>query len=208
MYKILIVDDHPFIRSAVRIIFEQENFEVVGESENGSDAIQLARELLPDIILLDIAMPNLDGLEVIERITEMRLPIKTLILSSQSARFYSPRCMKAGASGYICKTDNLSELVKAVNIVMSGYTYFPALPFSSVRSHDTQLSEAELIDKLSNREVIILQQLAMGFTNKEISEAMLLSNKTISTYKTRLSEKLNVKSVVHLAELAKRNNLV
>lgn len=208
MYKALVVDDHPFIRSSVKMLLKQEQFEVVAEAGNGADALQMAREHEPDLIILDISMPKLDGLEVISRISALGMPSKILVLTSQSPLFYSMRCMKAGAAGYISKTNDLDELVKAIKAVMSGYTFFPNLATSSVRRSDAETTDLELIQSLSDRELTILQQLSNGLSNKEIGDAMLLSNKTISTYKTRLIEKLRVKSVVYLADFAKRNNLV
>ena len=208
MFKALVVDDHPFIRSSVKMLLKQEGFEVVAEADNGADAIQLAREHEPELIVLDIAMPKLDGLEVIARLCGLGLSCKILVLTSQSPQFYSMRCMKAGAAGYISKTNDMDELVKAIKAVMSGYTFFPNLALSSVRRSDAETTDLELIQTLSDRELTILQQLSQGLSNKEIGDAMLLSNKTISTYKTRLIEKLKVKSVVYLADFAKRNNLV
>lgn len=208
MFKALVVDDHPFIRSSVKMLLKQEGFEVVAEADNGADAIQLAREHEPELIVLDIAMPKLDGLEVIARICALGLSCKILVLTSQSPLFYSMRCMKAGAAGYISKTNDMDELVKAIKAVMGGYTFFPNLAHSSVRRSDAETTDLELIQTLSDRELTILQQLSQGLSNKEIGDAMLLSNKTISTYKTRLIEKLKVKSVVYLADFAKRNNLV
>ncbi|MCK9815160.1 response regulator transcription factor [Pseudomonas sp. MAFF 302046] len=208
MYKALVVDDHPFIRSAVKMLLKQEQFDVVAEADNGADAVQLAREHAPDLIILDIAMPKLDGLEVISRLSTLSLPSKILVLTSQPALLYSMRCMKAGAAGYISKTNDLDELVKAITAIMSGYTFFPNLATSSVRRSDVEATDLELIQRLSDRELTILQQLSNGLSNKEIGDAMLISNKTVSTYKTRLIEKLNVKSVVYLADFAKRNNLI
>lgn len=208
MLKALVVDDHSFIRASVKMLLKAELFEIIGEADNGVDAMQLARDNVPDLILLDIAMPLLDGLEVISRISALGLPSKILVLTSLETSFYAMRCMKAGASGYVSKAGSLEELTRAIKVVMDGYSYFPLLANSSVRASDNQASERELIGKLSDRELTILQQLARGFSNKEIGDSMLLSNKTISTYKTRLIEKLNVKSVVYLAEFAKRNNLL
>lgn len=208
MFKAMVVDDHPFIRASVKMLLQQENIEVVAEADNGADAVQRAREHAPDLIVLDIAMPRLDGLEVISRIMAQEQHSKIVVLTSQSAVFYAMRCMKAGAAGYISKTDDLNELVKAIKAVMGGYTFFPNLTTSSVRRSDAQASDLELIQSLSDRELTILQQLSNGMSNKEIGEAMLLSSKTISTYKTRLIEKLNVKSVVYLADFAKRNQLI
>ncbi|NMX91257.1 MULTISPECIES: response regulator transcription factor [unclassified Pseudomonas] len=208
MFKALVVDDHPFIRSSVKMLLKQEHFDVVAEADNGADAVQMAREHEPDLIVLDIAMPKLDGLEVIARICALGLKCKILVLTSQSPLFYSMRCMKAGAAGYISKTNDLNELIKAIKAVMDGYTFFPNLANSSVRRSDVETTDLELIQRLSDRELTILQQLSQGLSNKEIGDAMLLSNKTVSTYKTRLIEKLNVKSVVYLADFAKRNNLI
>jgi len=208
MHKALVVDDHPFIRASVKMLLKHEQFDVVAEADNGVVAVQLAREHVPDLILLDIGMPSLDGLEVINRISAHGLPSKIIVLTSQSAQFFSTRCMKAGAVGYISKSDNLDELVKAIKAVMSGYTYFPNLSTSSVRRSDVEASDLDLIQSLSDRELTILQQLSHGRSNKEIGETMLLSNKTISTYKIRLIEKLKVKSVVYLADFARRNNLL
>lgn len=208
MLKAMIVDDHPFIRSAVRMILKQEKYEVVAEADNGADAVQLAKEHLPDLILLDISMPGVDGLDALNRIAALHISAKVLVLTSLSPVFYSLRCMKAGASGFVSKADDLCELVKAINAIKSGYTFFPDLTVNSVRKDDVQATELKLIQSLSDRELSILQQLANGLTNKQIGEAMLLSNKTISTYKARLIEKLNITSLVHMAEFAKRNGVI
>ncbi|WP_219096472.1 response regulator transcription factor [Pseudomonas sp. UMAB-40] len=208
MHKALVVDDHPFIRATVKILLQREAFGLIVEADNGADAVQLARQHAPELIVLDIAMPKLDGLEVISRIGALKLPCKILVLTSQSAAFYAMRCMKAGAAGYISKTDELGELSKAIKALMAGYTFFPNLSGNSVRRNDIDATELDMIRCLSDRELMILQQLARGLSNKEIGDAMLLSNKTVSTYKTRLIEKLNVKSVVYLADFAKRNNLI
>ncbi|MGZ7460233.1 response regulator [Pseudomonas sp. Ma2-10] len=208
MLKAMIVDDHPFIRSAVKMILKQEEYEIVAEAGNGADAVQLAREHLPDLILLDIAMPGVDGLDALSRMASHRISAKVLVLTSLSAVFYSLRCMKAGASGYVSKSDDLSELIKAINAIKSGYTFFPDLAIKSVHREDAQATESKLIQSLSDRELSILQQLANGLTNKQIGEAMLLSNKTISTYKARLIEKLNITSLIHMAEFAKRNGVI
>lgn len=208
MPKALVVDDHFFIRSAVKTMLEQEHFQIIGEADNGADAVQLARDHAPDLIILDISMPKLDGLEVIGRILGMGLNTQILVLTSQPAALFATRCMKAGASGYVSKTDDLNEVLRAIKSVMGGYTFFPNLNTASVRRSDIETTEMDLIKSLSDRELAVLQHLAWGSSNKEIGDLLLLSSKTISTYKTRLIQKLNVKSVVYLAEFAKRNQLV
>ena len=206
--KVLIADDHSLIRSAMKVLMESQGYEVVAEAANGTDTVQLARLHIVDLIVLDITMPGLDGLEVINRIRASGLDTRILVLTSQSPLFYSQRCMKAGAAGFITKSQDLTELLRAVKVIMDGYTFFPYLAASSVRNSDASMSDVELIQHLSARELYILQQLARGLSNKKIAEDMILSSKTISTYKARLIEKLNIKSVVYLADFAKRNDLI
>ncbi|KRP82277.1 MULTISPECIES: response regulator transcription factor [Pseudomonas] len=208
MLKAMIVDDHPFIRSAVRMILKQEQYEIVAEADNGADAVRLTREHQPNLIVLDITMPGVDGLIALNRISDLKLPVKVLVLTSLSAVFFSMRCMRAGAAGYVSKAEDLDELAKAINAIKSGFTFFPDLTMNSVRRKDVDASEQALIQSLSDRELSILQLLAKGLSNKQIGEQMILSNKTISTYKARIVEKLNLSSLVHLADLAKRNNLI
>lgn len=207
-YKALIVDDHPVIRLAVKVLLETEGYEVIGETGDGVDAVQMARELEPDFLILDIGLPRLDGLEVISRLHTMRPSLKIVVLTSQPPSFFSNRCMQAGAAGYVYKAEDLGELLSAVRAAMKGYKYFPALSFSSVRTPDGELSEADLLARLSDRELTVLQQLARGRSNKDISEMLMLSNKTISTHKYNILEKLNAQSVVELSELAKRHSLI
>ncbi|MGA9700821.1 response regulator [Pseudomonas sp.] len=206
--KALVVDDHPFIRATVKYLLKQEGFDSIFEAGNGADALQLARQECPDIIILDLAMPRLGGLEVISRIKALDLPCKILVLTSYLAVFFSTRCMRAGAMGFVAKTGELDELQKAIRAIRSGYSCFPSLPTSSVRRDDLQSTEQELIESLSDRELTVLQMLALGLGNNEIARSMLLSHKTISTYKTRLKEKLRMSSVVHLSKFAQRNHLI
>lgn len=208
MYRVLIVDDHSLIRSAMAMMLSGQNFKVVGEAKDGVEAVQMARECAVDLIILDISMPGLDGLEVISRIRASGVVSRILVLTSLPALFYSQRCMKAGADGFVTKSQDLNELLRAIRAIMGGYMYFPNLKISSVRNSDATLSEAEMIQRLSDRELTILQQLARGLSNKQIAEDMMLSSKTISTYKARLIEKLSMKSVVYLADFAKRNQLI
>ncbi len=206
--KALVVDDHPFIRATVTYLLKQEGFDEIYQAGNGADAMQIAREKCPDLIILDLAMPKLGGLEVISRIKALELPCKILVLTSYLAVFFSTRCMRAGAMGFVAKTGELDELQKAIKAVMSNYSCFPSLPTSSVRRDDLQATEEELVHSLSDRELAVLQMLAQGLGNNEIAKCMLLSHKTISTYKTRLKEKLHMSSVVHLSKFAQRNHLI
>jgi two-component system response regulator EvgA len=208
MRKAMIVDDHPFIRSSLKLLLQQADYQVVAQADNGVDAVHLAVKYEPHLILLDIAMPKMDGLMVLRRITELGLPSKVLILTSHSADFFALRCMKAGATGFVKKDSPPEELLKAISMISSGYTFFPQHTIDSVNRDDIDANEVTLLKSLSNREMSILIHLANGLDNKEIGEHLLLSNKTVSTYKARIIEKLGISSLVHLAELVKRHGLL
>ncbi|MBH3411177.1 MULTISPECIES: response regulator transcription factor [Pseudomonas] len=207
MNKVLIVDDHPVIRLAVRMLMERHGYDVVAETDNGIAALQLTREHLPDIVVLDIGIPKLDGLEVIGRMAAASPGSRVLVLTSQAPGHFSMRCMQAGAAGYVYKQQELTELLSAIKAVLSGYSYFPNQALHKSRGRVGGVSETEMVDRLSAREMMVLQQLARGRSNKEIADSMYLSNKTVSTYKTRLLLKLNAHSLVDLIELARRHGL-
>jgi two-component system response regulator EvgA len=208
MNSIFIIDDHPVIRMAIRMLLENENYEVVGETDNGVDAMQMVRECMPDLIILDISIPKLDGLEVLARFNAMNLPSKILVLTAQAPSLFAIRCMQSGASGYVCKQEDLSELVSSVKAVLSGYNYFPSQALAASIKKDGDPNELERFKLVNDRELMVLQLFAQGRTNKEIAKGMFLSNKTVSTYKTRLMQKLKAKTLVELIEMAKRNSLV
>ncbi|NMY39620.1 MULTISPECIES: response regulator transcription factor [Pseudomonas] len=208
MRKALIVDDHPFIRRIVRLVLEKANFHIAAETDNGATALDLARSHVPHLIVLDLSMPKLDGLEVLKRLNILGLPIKVLVLTSKGSAFFADRCIRAGAIGFIEKTEDVEALTVAINHVMNGRIYLNDLNANVATADNDTPSDLQLIKKLSDRELRTLQYLVSGYSNKKISETMLLSEKTVSTYKTRVLNKLNIKSVVYLAEFAKRNNLV
>lgn len=208
MNSIFIIDDHPVVRMAIRMLLENENYEVVGETDNGVDAMQMVRECMPDLIILDISIPKLDGLEVLARFNAMNLPSKILVLTAQAPSLFAIRCMQSGASGYVCKQEDLSELVSSVKAVLSGYNYFPSQALAVSIKKEGDPNEIERFKLVNDRELMVLQLFAQGRTNKEIAKGMFLSNKTVSTYKTRLMQKLKAKTLVELIEMAKRNSLV
>ncbi|MFF7710348.1 response regulator [Pseudomonas sp. NPDC007930] len=207
MYTAMIVDDHPFIRASVSLLLEQQRVHVVAEAESGREAVQLAREHRPDLAIVDLSMPQLDGLAAIQRLKLLDLPMRILVLTSQPAEFYSIRCMRAGAMGYVSKRDDLAELRNAVQAVLGGFHYFPNVTHSSVNRHEMRSNERELLASLSDRELMVLHHLARGFNNKDTAANLALSIKTVSSYKHRLLTKLKVSSLVALADIAKRHAL-
>lgn len=204
--KILVVDDHPVIVLALKIILEQNDFEMIGETNNGVEALRLIKNLNPNAVILDIGIPQLDGLDVIKRSRKHHDSPPILVLTAQPSEHFISRCIQAGASGFVSKQKDLAEVISALKAITSGHSYFPILQNSNVTSKYNQ-DEADLIRTLSTREMVVLHQLASGLSNKEIAERMLLSSKTISTYKTRVLEKLNAKTLVDIIEIAKRHNL-
>ncbi|UUT22892.1 response regulator transcription factor [Pseudomonas sp. T8] len=208
MGSIVIVDDHPLIRLAVRMMLEKEGHTIMAEVDNGSDALETVRKLLPDLIILDLSIPNMDGFAVISCLKSIGLAVKVLILTSGDSRNFAMRCLQAGAAGFICKDDNLDELVGAVKAVLSGYSYFPADTLFMLRENVQAVNqESTLIAQLSDREITVLKLLAQGLGNQEIAETLIISHKTVSTYKVRLQRKLNAPNLVALVELAKRNDV-
>ncbi|WDH22098.1 response regulator transcription factor [Pseudomonas chlororaphis] len=208
MASIVIVDDHPLIRLAVRMMLEKEGHTIMAEVDNGSDALEIVRKLLPDLIILDLSIPNMDGFAVISNVKSIGLAVKVLILTSGDPRNFAMRCLQAGAAGFICKDDNLDELVGAVKAVLSGYSYFPEDTIFMLRENvQAANQESTLIAQLSDREITVLKLLAQGLGNQEIAETLIISHKTVSTYKVRLQRKLNAPNLVALVELAKRNDV-
>ncbi|PYC18991.1 response regulator transcription factor [Pseudomonas mosselii] len=206
MHSVFIVDDHPVIRLAIRMLLENQGYKVVGESDNGVDAMQMIRETPPDLVILDISIPKLDGLEMLSRLQAMAIPLKVLVLTAQSPALFAVRCMHSGAAGYVCKQEDLSELLSAIKAVLSGYNYFPSQALNPPTTGSNQ--ELELFRQVNDRELMVLQLFAQGRSNKEIAKGMFLSNKTVSTYKKRLMHKLRASTLVELIDVAKRNALV
>lgn len=206
MKTALVVDDHSFIRLATRILLEKEGFRVL-EASNGAEAMQLARENSIDLTVLDLSLPGPDGLELIERLITQLLCTIIVVLTGQPPEFYAARCQHAGALAYVSKDGDLDVLRQAVKAVMSGHSYFPSLGFSGRSPGSIAASEALLIHSLSSRELSVLRYIARGMSNKDMAEVLMLSDKTVSTYKARLIEKLGMESVVALADFARRNGL-
>ncbi|MBV6826374.1 response regulator transcription factor [Pseudomonas sp. PD9R] len=206
--KVLLVDDHAVVRMAIGMILAREGHEIVGECDNGVDALSKAFELKPDAIVLDLDIPQLDGMAVIDRLRIGGSPAHVLVHTGLKGQAYAAQCMRAGAAAYLSKIDDPVEIATALKAVASGKTWFPIGTFNSVRKSDFAQTDAQLLSAVSRRELKVLHGLALGKSNKEIADDMLLSNKTVSTYKTRLMQKLNAATLLELIEFAKRNDLV
>jgi two-component system response regulator EvgA len=206
--KVLLVDDHSLVRMAMGMILVRAGHEIVGECDNGIDAVSKALVLKPDAIVLDLDIPQLDGMAVLDRLRTAGNTARVLVHTGLKSHAFVVQCMRAGAAGFLSKIDDPTEIVTALKAVARGKSWFPVGIFSSVRSNDFAQNDAQLLSRITRRELKVLHGLAQGLSNKQIANDMLLSNKTVSTYKTRLLQKLNMSTLLELIEFAKRNNLV
>lgn len=206
--NVLLIDDHPVIRSAVGGFLKEHGFDVVGEASDGITALKIIEEVNPDIIILDIDIPKLDGLEVLKRLRRLSKDYRVLVLTGIKSDEIAARCVHAGASGYLSKASDMTELLDACKALKRDHTWFSKDVLNSVRNQDFASSEAQLLSQLSAREMSILRSLVQGESNTQIAEALHLSAKTVSTYRSRLQQKLHINGLIEMAELAKRNGLL
>lgn len=207
MARIIIVDDHPAIRMAVGILLRNKGHNICGEFDNGIDALANIRQQSPDIMILDINIPRIDGFDVIKRCHELSMSPRIIVLSANDSDHVKTRCIKLGVSAFVSKLDDLTKLSAVVEQVLAGYVLFEhALSFDAQSKSDVDGVEA--VKTLSMREMSVLMALARGDNNKKIANDLVLSEKTISTYKTRLMTKLKLNNIVELLNFAKRHNLV
>src|SRR5262245_27052792 len=196
MSRILVVDPEPVTRHAIRLLMEAEGHEVVGETDSGPQALQLARRLLPDLVVMELSIHGLGGLEVIQRLVAMELGCRILVLTAQDSEYFAGRCLQGGARGFVSKQQDPRELKVAVHALLAGQSYFPSHALLGASQH------SEVLRDLSVRELTVLQLLARGFSNVAISEQLAISDKTVSTYKVRLMQKLHAASLVELIDIA------
>jgi two-component system, NarL family, response regulator NreC len=208
--KVLLADDHPLFRSGLtRMLQREHGFEVTGETSRGDEAVKLAMELEPDLIIMDVSMPGLDGLEATKRIKARQPGIQILILSMYSDDAYWREAMDAGASGYVLKRAVDTELMIAIRNVMDGEHYvYPTLlgGFCKAKQETPETSPEE--DSLSPREREVLLYLALGHTQQEIADLLRVSIKTVDSYKTRLMEKLGFAKRSELVRYALKHNII
>lgn len=209
MIKVLIADDHPIVRQGLRLILSgTADMEVVGEAVNGQEALDQVRRGGWDVLVLDITMPGRSGFDILKELKYEQPDLPVLVLSIHAEEQLAVRVLKAGASGYVTKENAPNELVKAIRKVVSGGRYVsPGLAESLAFGLDTT-SDQPRYEALSDREFQVMQLMASGKTLTEIAEDLLLSAKTISTYRTRLMEKLNLKSNAELIRYAIEHGLV
>lgn len=191
MINIIVVDDHPAICFALKAILSKNPNFHISTANDGVTAIALVKKLAPSLVILDIALSKMDGLEILQRMRRHNSTVKVLILSGQNSELYAERACRGGANGYLSKGEDLGHLPTLCDLILAGYSCFPSFLMTSLIVA-TQAPGGTPLQKLSDREITVLRYLAAGLSNKEIATRLLLSNKTISTYKMRLMEKLNI----------------
>lgn len=211
--RILIADDHGVVRKGLRLQLEQHpDFEVIGEANNGREAIMIAEELAPDIVIMDIAMPNLNGIQAAAQILKKNPQVGIIVLSMHSDETYLTRTLAAGAKGYLLKENAEVDLERAVRLVAQGKPYFsPAIASALLEDYMRQMQQRGLQDSydlLTEREKEILQLLAEGKTNKDVALLLNLSPNTIETHRTRLMQKLDLHSTAEIVLYAVRKQII
>jgi len=211
--RVLIADDHAIFRQGLRAILEgEEDVTVIGEAGNGRDAAAMALELEPDLVIMDIAMPLLNGVEATRQIVKARPGIKVLALSMHHDEKYVFQVLKAGASGYVVKEAAASELLTAIRSVNSGNPFFS--PAISRRIMDSYLKDEDEkkpragTGKLTERENEVLQLIAEGYTNNEIAKFMNISVKTVETHRAHIMGKLDIHDLAGLIKYAINKGII
>ena len=209
--KILLADDHKITRQGLRSLLEdQPDMEVVAEAEQGRAAARLAEELKPDVIIMDVSMPDLNGIEATKQVLDGAPNIKIIALSMHSDTLFVSEMLKGGASGYMLKDCAFEELARAIREVVDGRTYLsPSISGVVVDDYLHRLSKAEApgSDALTDREREVLQLIAEGKSTKQIALKLHVSVKTIETHRRQIMNKLNIHSVAELTKYAVRKGL-
>jgi DNA-binding NarL/FixJ family response regulator len=206
--RVLLVDDHTIVRQGLRLLLEAEqDITVVGEAETGRQAVQMTRKLLPDIVLMDIAMPALSGLEATRQIAKEVPATRVLVLSSYSDDEYVEKLTEAGAAGYLLKQTAAAELIKAVREARKGNAYFsPAISRRLLDQYRDALLGGGPVrkrsDRLTTREAEVLQMIAEGRRNKYIASELCLSIKTVEKHRQQVMKKLNIHDIAGLTRYA------
>lgn len=210
--KILLADDHLLVRNGIKSLLEEEDsLKVIGEAANGQEALDLAKELKPDLLIIDVRMPIMDGIEAVGHLYKYAPDTKAIVLSMHDSEEYILKSIKAGASGYLLKDTGKPEFIKAINTISKGGKYFSGDISNVIVSNFLQNSSSapKKPDAHSNshgltkKEVEILQLILSGRTNTEISDSLGKSKRTIETHRFNLMKKLNVKNLIELSSKAK-----
>lgn len=208
MIKVLLVDDHDLVRTGIRLVLEDtDGIEVCAEAGTGEEGVTLVRSKKPDVVLMDVNMPGIGGLEATRQVDRMPGKPRVIAVSMHTDGVYPRKLLEAGASGYLTKGASADEVVLAIRTVNRGQRYISrevaqAMALASVEGRD------DPVLSLSQRELQVMRLVTQGMNNNEIAENLFLSPKTVSTYRSRLFTKLDVSSNVELTHLAYRHGII
>lgn len=208
--RILLVDDHVVLRDGLRVLLDDEpGLRVVGEAGTGAEAVRLAAELQPDVIVMDLGLPDMSGVDVIREIRSQNQTTRIIVLSMYTRREFVVPAVEAGCDGYIPKSSTHTDLLAAIPVVLRGERYLhPKAATALVRSFTGARTESEQFAELSEREQTVLQLTALGFTSREIGEKLIISPKTADTYRQRAMEKLGLDHRSDLIQFALRAGIL
>ncbi len=210
--RILIADDHQILRESLVVYLAQKaTFEVVGEAANGHEALREAIRLLPDVVILDISLPLLNGLDVAAQLKSKAPGIKVVILTMHKNEGFIKKAFQSGVAAYLLKENALEELLKAIEVVVQGGIYISdkisSIVISGFLSNQSGVKQAET-ERVSTREREVLQLLAEGYSNKEIADKLNLSLKTVETHRFNIMRKLGLHSIADIVLYAVRNHII
>ena len=209
--RVLLVDDHPLVRAGIRRVLEMRSgLTVAGEASDGAEALRMIGVLQPDIIVLDLAMPEIDGLEVLERLRARAPRLKILVLTVHAHPEYIRRAVQTGTDGYLLKESAVQELLTAIDSVMRGEPYYsPQIRARMAQWADEGTADVRPIaDRLTAREREVLKGIARGLSTKDIAARLSISGRTVETHRANLMRKLELKSIARLTQFAIRAGLV
>jgi DNA-binding NarL/FixJ family response regulator len=211
--RVLLADDHKLIRAGLRLVVDQQpDLSVVGEADDGRQAVELAKSLKPNVVVMDIGMPNLNGIEAARQIGEMDPSAAVVMLSMHSDESYVLRALSAGARAYLLKDSATTDLIQAIHAVAEGKSFFsPAVSQVLLQDYMRKLRRSgaeDSYDLLSPREREVLQLVAEGKSNKEVASLLNLSVYTVETHRSKIMQKLNLKGVPELILYAVRKGII
>jgi DNA-binding NarL/FixJ family response regulator len=213
MIRIILADDHHLVRDGIRALLEKTgDIEVVGDAQDGMEAVALVQELKPDVLVTDIGMPRMNGIQATEKIKSLNLPTQVVILSMHSGDMLVQKALLAGARGYLLKRSVTEELLLAIRAVTASQIYLSP-PISAIitegfLSHQKTLEESSPIDRLTGREREVLQLIAEGYTNQSIAQMLHITVSTVERHRANLMSKLDVHDVAGLTRLAIQYGLI
>ncbi len=207
--RIIIADDHAFLREGIKKTIQDEiDMKIVGEASNANDALDIIRELKPDIVIMDISMPGKSGLDVLKDLKSLKIKSRILILSMHPEDRFAIRALKAGAFGYLTKESAPDELVKAIRTVLSGRKYVSKALAEKLVDILSEDSDKLPHEQLSDRDYEVFIKISSGKKAVDIAAELSISIHTVNTYRARILEKLNMNSNVELTQYAMHNNLI